>query len=145
MVGIDSSFVLVPIQRNTPEENDIIKAGKGDTLWTDNPHKKAHKDINAMWTTKGDVDYYGYKCHGVVCLRTKLIVNMKVTAANVHDSVVAPELIRCLTPHPENIRSYGVAKGSPGFFADAGYKSKKIEDEIAAMGCDGHITERRWR
>lgn len=145
VVGIDSSFVTVPIQRNTPEENDIIKAGKGHTLWNDNPHKKAHKDINAQWASKGDDDFFGYKCHGVVCLRTKLIVNMAVTAANVHDSVMAPQLIRCLTPHPENIRSYGVAKGSPCFFADAGYKSKKIEEEIAAMGWDAQITERKWR
>ncbi|MDI9358387.1 MAG: transposase [Phycisphaerales bacterium] len=49
---IDASFTLAPRQRNTKEENEIIKEGKGDTLWNDNLHKKSHKDIDARWTKK---------------------------------------------------------------------------------------------
>ena len=44
---IDASFTIAPRQRNTKEENEIIKDGKGDELWNDNKHKKCHKDIDA--------------------------------------------------------------------------------------------------
>ena len=50
---VDASFVEVPRQRNTKEENAQIKEGKGDDLWNDNPSKKRQKDIDARWTAKG--------------------------------------------------------------------------------------------
>ena len=49
---IDASFVVVPRQRNTKEENKKIKEGKGADLWKDNPNKKRQKDIDARWTKK---------------------------------------------------------------------------------------------
>ena len=60
---IDASFTLAPRQRNTREENQIIKAGRGDELWKDHPHKKRHKDIDARWTKKNGETFYGYKDH----------------------------------------------------------------------------------
>lgn len=48
----DSSFVEAPKQRNTRQENALIKKGKGHTLWNDHPNKKRHKDIDASWTKK---------------------------------------------------------------------------------------------
>ena len=68
---IDASFVEVPRQRNTcalhevrskKEENAEIKAGRGSDLWQDQPRKKCQKDVDARWTQKGFVQFYGYTC-----------------------------------------------------------------------------------
>ena len=90
---IDASFVIVPKQRNTREENKKIKDGEGDELWNDHPHKKCHKDIDARWTQKGGSNYYGYKDHAKVDLKTKIITDFIVTPANVHDSQAIESLI----------------------------------------------------
>ena len=71
---INGSFVEVPRQRNSREENKLIKEGKGDELWNaeegdtedDKKHKankKRHKDTDARWTKKGGEKFYGYKAH----------------------------------------------------------------------------------
>ena len=90
---VDASFVIAPKQRNTREENKKIKEGEGGELWNDNPHKKCHKDVDARWTKKGGVNYYGYKDHTVVIEKTKIIKNFVVTPASVHDSVPVGILI----------------------------------------------------
>ncbi len=61
---VDASFTVAPRQRNTREENQIIKQGRGDELWNDKPNKKRHKDIDARWTKKNKETFYGYKNHG---------------------------------------------------------------------------------
>ena len=43
---VNASFVIVPKQRNTREENKMIKEGEGRELWNDNHHKKRHKDVD---------------------------------------------------------------------------------------------------
>ena len=51
----DASFVQVPRQRNTREENQKIKDdGKAPEEWSDN--KKSHKDTDASWTQKRKVN-----------------------------------------------------------------------------------------
>lgn len=90
---IDASFVEAPRQRNTREENRKIKEGEGDSLWSDNPHKKCHKDTDACWTKKRDETHYGYKNHAKVCGKTKLICGYDTTDASVHDSNVSDSLI----------------------------------------------------
>lgn len=90
---VDASFVIVPKQRNTREENKKIKEGEGNELWNENPHKKCHKDVDARWTKKGGVNYYGYKDHTVVIEKTKIIKNFVVTPASVHDSTPVDILI----------------------------------------------------
>ena len=57
---IDSSFTEVRVQRNTAEENKIIKSGKGESLWLDQPAKKRQKDIDARWSKKGDKSFFGH-------------------------------------------------------------------------------------
>lgn len=83
---IDASFVEVPRQRNTKEENRQIKKGETPESLTENPHRKAQKDTDARWTQKGGVSFYGYKNHVKVDTRSKLITKYLVTTANVHDS-----------------------------------------------------------
>ena len=72
---IDATFVEAPRQRNTREENEKIKAGQGDELWNDHPHKKHQKDIDARWTKKNGQTYFGYKNHVKADPGTKLITN----------------------------------------------------------------------
>jgi len=83
---IDASFVEAPRQRNSREENRTIKEGAGDTLWTDEPHKRARKDTDARWAKKGAETHFGYKNHVKIDKKTKLIVKHGVTDASVHDS-----------------------------------------------------------
>jgi IS5 family transposase len=46
----DASFVEVPKQRNSREENKEIKEGKIPATFEENCHKKAQKDTDARWT-----------------------------------------------------------------------------------------------
>ena len=117
---VDASFVVVPRQRNTREENRKIKEGKGDELWNDNPHKKCHKDIDARWVKKRGERFYGYKDNVEICNKTKLIRNYTVCAASRHDSKET-ELV--LTEPPKG------AHGEP-VWLDAGYAG--MEDVVRA-------------
>ena len=53
---IDASFVEVPRQRNSREENKEIKEGNVPAEWQENPHKLSQKDLDAKWTKKNDVN-----------------------------------------------------------------------------------------
>jgi len=90
---IDVSFVDAPRQRNTREENTVIKAGAGADLWKDDLHKRRQKDIDARWAKKNNETHYGYKDHVKVDRDSKMIVTYSVTDASVHDS---REVIRLL-------------------------------------------------
>ncbi|MCL2816390.1 MAG: IS5 family transposase [Oscillospiraceae bacterium] len=88
---IDATFVEVPRQRNTREENAKIKTGEKPEEWS--KKKQSHKDLDARWTKKNDKTYYGYKDHIKVDRDSKIIIDFDVTSANVHDSQVAIELV----------------------------------------------------
>lgn len=118
-IAIDSSFVEAPKQRNSREENQLIKQDLGHTLWNDNPHKKRHKDCDARWTKKREEVHYGYKMHTTACAVSKLITDVHTTSASVHDAKVVDRMI------PEN------TTGQDAFlFADAGYTGSEIEKLI---------------
>ena len=80
---IDASFVEVPKQRNSREENEKIKAGKPPVDWSEN--KKEQKDVDARWTKKNNERFYGYKEHVKTDSKSKLITKYGVTSAEVHD------------------------------------------------------------
>ena len=63
---IDATFVTAPKQRNTREENKIIKEGAIPIEWGQNSHKLAQKDTYARWTMKNNESFYGYKDHANV-------------------------------------------------------------------------------
>ena len=103
-VMIDGSFVEVPRQRNTREENKQIKEDEGDKLW--NPedgdtekekkrkaNKKKQKDTDARWTKKGGEKYFGYKNHAKVDKGSKFIKKGVTTDAAVHDSQPVKDLV----------------------------------------------------
>ena len=84
---VDATFVDVPKQRNTREENKKIKAGEVPEEWEtpENANKLVQKDTDARWAKKGNELHYGYKDHVKVDKKSKVIVDFSVTAASVHD------------------------------------------------------------
>lgn len=131
-IAIDSSFTNVPIQRNTRDENKVIKDGNGDQLWNDHPAKKRQKDIDSRWTQKGGHRYYGYKLHIAICCLTKLIKSMLTTAACVHDSQVIAPLVR-EEDHGKSL------------YADSAYSGKKQIDEIKQLNLKPAVCEKGKR
>ena len=90
---IDATFVEMPRQRNSREENEDIKNGRTPESWTEQPSKLRQKDLDGRWTKKNNETHYGYKNHLNVDAKNKLIRGYSVTAANVHDSQVFEELL----------------------------------------------------
>ena len=84
---VDATFVDVPKQRNTREENKKIKSGEVPEEWQtpENANKLEQKDTDARWTKKGNELHYGYKDHVKVDKKSKVITDFTVTAASVHD------------------------------------------------------------
>lgn len=138
---IDASFVEAPRQRNTRQENTVIKEGGGAGLWEaedgdcekDKRHKankKRHKDIDARWVMKDGKRHYGYKKHVKADKKTKIIEKYLTTDASVHDSNVVSPLIE------------EKDKGQR-LYLDAGYESKG--DEVRKCGMIPVICEKGHR
>lgn len=129
---VDASFVEVPRQRNTREENALIKQGQTPPSWENQPHKLSQKDLDARWTKKNQATVYGYKNHVRADADSKLITDYAVTDAAVHDSQALPELIG-----PEN-------KGEK-LFADSAYKSAQTDATLTALGIANYVHEKGAR
>jgi len=127
---VDASFVSVPKQRNTREENKQIKDDKTPQSFEKNPNKKAQKDCDARWTKKNGQKEYGYKDHISSDQKTKIITNYKVTPASTHDSQVIKDLI------DENDK---VAYG------DSAYKSEETEEYLKEKNVKSKIIKRAYR
>ena len=130
---IDASFTNAPKQRNTKEENEIIKSGKGDELWNDNPNKKCHKDIDARWTKKNDETFYGYKNHAKVDSKSKIISDYVVTSAEVHDSQILDKIL----DKEED--------GGQPLYADSAYVGEKQEEIITAKKMSNEVCQKGFR
>lgn len=83
---IDASFIEMPKQRNSREENKQIKSGEIPDKFSDNPNKLAQKDLDARWTKKNSISFFGYKNHIKIDGKSKIITKYHVTDASVHDS-----------------------------------------------------------
>jgi len=92
---VDATFVDVPKQRNTREENKKIVKGEVPQKWLTkkNRHKRVQKDTDARWMTKNKVRHYGYKDHVKIDKKSKIITKYRVTSASVHDSQELKNLI----------------------------------------------------
>ena len=117
---VDASFVDVPKQRNTREENKIIKEGEIPDRFKDNPNVGAQKDTDARWTKKNDEKHFGYKDHIAIDNAHKLIRDYDVTSAEVHDSQVFEDILS------ENT--------SKDVWADSAYRSEEHELVLDGMG-----------
>ena len=125
---VDASFVNVPRQRNSREENDQIKEGIQPEKWSD--EKARQKDIDARWTKKNNETHYGYKDHVKADAKTKLITGFEVTDAAVHDSQLLDELLN----DEDKI-----------VYADSAYRSEAQEERLAEAAIESKIMEKGCR
>jgi len=133
---IDATFVEVPRQRNTREENAGIKAGEPPAAWNETPAKQRQKDVEARWTKKNEEKHYGYKNHINADAANKLVQSYAVSDASVHDSQVFEALLdQSIDAHDEKRAVY----------ADSAYRSKEREAALAAGGFDSQIHEKGTR
>jgi transposase, IS5 family len=129
---VDASFVEVPRQRNTREENELIKQGQTPPEWEDQPHKLSQKDTDARWTKKNEQSYYGYKNHVRADAESAIITDYTVTDASVHDSQALPDLI-------------GAQNKDETLFADSAYKSVATDAKLEEQGIKNYIHEKAAR
>lgn len=127
---VDANIVRVPIQRNSREENEDIKAGKPIASW-DEP-KRRQKDTDARWTKKNGKAFFGYKNHVSIDTGHKIIRSYEVTDASVHDSQVFTELL-----DPDNT--------SKDVWADSAYRSEESLQELQAQGFREHLQRKGCR
>lgn len=127
---VDASFVTVPKQRNTREENKQIKENKIPQSFKDAPNKKAQKDCDAKWTKKNNQREYGYKDHINADQKTKIITKYTVTSASVHDSKAVKDIIE---------------ESDSVVYADSAYKSEEIETYLKENHIQEKIIKRKYR
>ena len=130
---VDASFVEVPRQRNSREENKQIKEGNVPEEWQENPHKLSQKDTDARWTKKNNETFYGYKNHVKVDTKSKLIDNYDVTPASVHDSQALDALLK----ETEN--------EGQSFYADSAYVGPAQETVIKKSGMKNCVIEKGYK
>ena len=123
---LDASIVAVPKNRNTREENKVIKSGEVPEDWADKPAKRSQKDTDARWTRKHDKSHYGYKNHVNVDRKHKLVRCYHVSDAAMHDSRAVDHLLMR-------------GNTGSGVWADAAYRSEETEAKLRARGLRSHI------
>jgi IS5 family transposase len=126
---VDATFVEAPRQRNTQEENRLIKEGKTPEEWDkpENVNKVRQKDTDARWTTKNKERHFGYKNHIKVDADSKLITAYSVTDASIHDS---QELIELIDEKDQVLYADSAYSGNP--IADK--LPKEIKNQIHEKG-----------
>lgn len=129
---MDATLVSVPIQRNSREENKEIKAGKTPESFIGNPPQLSQKDVDARWTKKNEVSYFGYKNHVKAETKRKFITDYVVTDASVHDSIPTCGLLT------EQDRGQD-------FYADSAYQTPEIKEKLASLEMKERIVEKGYR
>lgn len=127
---IDASFVDVPRQRNSREENAQVKSGEVPESFKENENKLRQKDVEARWTKKGEEVHYGYKNHVKADKTTKLIEDYEVTDASVHDSQPVGDLVE---------------EDDGTLHADSAYTGETIETILEENDVKGEICEKGYR
>ena len=132
---VDASFVDVPKQRNSKEDNADIKKGAvplefGKKDKNGKQSKICQKDTDARWMTKAGERHFGFKDHINADEKTKLITKYSVTSAAPHDSTQTQNLID---------------KSDNRLHADSAYRSKEIEEYLEANACESFVHEKGYR
>jgi len=131
---VDASFVDAPRQRNTREENKVIKEHGMPESWDlpENAPMLAQKDMEAEWAKKNHELHFGYKDHVSVDADSKMIIDWRVTGASVHDS----QIWKCFIS--SNVRA---------FWADSAYRSAEAMEWFSKHYPDIelHINEKGYK
>lgn len=128
---VDASFVDVPRQRNTREENAEIKEDGVPQRFRDNPNVESQKDRDARWAKKGSETHFGYKDQVSVDNDYKLIRQYEVSSAEVHPLQVFIELLADNT--------------SKAIWADSAYRSEENELMLEVMGMRSQVHQKGRR
>jgi transposase, IS5 family len=129
---VDASFVEVPKQRNSRDENKQIKAGETPDSFKENLYKLAQKDVDARWTKKNGISYFGYKNHVKVDSKSKLITMYEVTDASVHDSQPLGDLLEQMDSGQE-------------LYADSAYTGAEQDTVISQRQMKNKVCEKGRR
>ena len=129
---MDATLVPVPKPRNGKAEHQPIKTGQLPADWSQQPDKRAQKDIDARWTKKNNVSHFGYKDHISIDGGFGFIRRYVVTDASVHDSQVLSELLDIDNPDER-------------IWADSAYRSEARLDVLEWMGFEPLFNERAYR
>jgi IS5 family transposase len=131
---LDASFVDVPRQRNSREENQTIKAGGIPQDWQSeqNAPKIAQKDTDARWTKKNGESHFGYKDHVKVDEKSKIITEYRVSDASVHDSQQTEPLV----DERDQARP---------LYGDSAYAGEPIAKILEKVGVENQIHQRVYR
>jgi len=129
---VDASFVEVPRQRNTRDENEDLRNGDIPEDWEDNLDKLRQKDTDACWTKKNGQSYFGYKNHAKVDKKSKLVTEYATSDASVHDSQVLDDLLDTDDAHHD-------------LFGDSAYSSGDIDKKLKRRRIRNRIHEKGYR
>lgn len=127
---VDASIVQVPIQRNSKEENKLVKEGTEPEGWTDK--KSSHKDTDATWTSKHGKSYFGYKNTVKVNAKTKVIEDCVISTASPHDS----QLLDKILVEEDRGRT---------LYADSAYSSTERTKDLKERGITNRIHKKAAR
>jgi transposase, IS5 family len=129
---LDATIVSVPKQHISKEEKEQLDKGEIPKSWQENSHRQSQRDVDARWTKKNDVSYFGYKNHISVDVTNGFVRRYSVTDAAVHDSQALPQILDA-----EN--------EGDGVWADSAYRSAVIEWLLGILNWCSHIHERGYR
>jgi len=127
---VDATFVEVPRQHNTSEEQKEVLSGKTPIAWE--PEKVRQKDVDARWAIKNREKHFGYKNHIKICRKSKIICSFQTTSAEVHDSQALAGLLE------------KTDKDKP-LFADSAYSGKPIATKLKRRKIENKIHEKGYR
>ena len=118
---VDATLIPVPVQRNTKEENKLIKSNSIPIDQASNEHKRRQKDTDARWSKKHSKSHYGYKASINMDKRAKFIRKIHVSKGSEHESQHVPYLIDPLNTCRD-------------WYADSAYAGKAIEERLLSAG-----------
>lgn len=121
MSGVDGTFVNARRRHVSSIVHQQILDGLDPVEIFDNPAERRQRDVDARHTKKNNESYFGYKTSAKVCLLSKLITDIFVSPANLHDSQALDKL-------------YTVADKGSMVFADSAYNGRKQRDYIESIG-----------
>lgn len=127
---VDATLVPAPKQRNSREENKLVKSGAMPADWK--PAKRRQKDTDATWTQKHGKNHFGYKLSINVDAKYKVIRQFETGTASIHDS-----------KHFEAVIDRG--NTSRDVYADRGYTSADREAWLKDQGYRNQIQRKGKR
>ena len=127
---VDATLVPAPKQRNSREENQLVKDGAMPADWK--PAKRRQKDVDATWTKKHGKTHFGYKLSINVDKKYKEIRKFETDTASTHDS-----------QHFDKV--FDRLNTSLDVYADRGYTSQSREEWLKDEGYRNQIQRKGRR